>query len=106
MEGPFISVEKKGCHPKKNVQSSFLINKSTPSETINTFFGDLNGVAYVTLAPEIDGAIEAISYLKNEKNIRVSLGHSKASMETGIHALNAGASCLTHLFNAMSEVYI
>lgn len=57
-----------------------------------------------TLAPEIDGGIELIKELKKRDWI-VSIGHTRADVETLNLALEAGASHVTHLFNAMTGVH-
>ena len=57
-----------------------------------------------TLAPEIDGGIELIRELKKRGWI-VSIGHTRADVETLNLALEAGASHVTHLFNAMTGVH-
>ena len=55
----------------------------------------------VTIAPELPGAIEAIRALTQDHGVICSIGHSAATYEQGLEALNAGASVITHLFNAM-----
>jgi len=57
-------------------------------------------VGIVTLAPELDGALDLIRHLV-AKGRRVSLGHSGADMEQGRAAIEAGATQATHLFNRM-----
>ncbi len=57
-------------------------------------------VGIVTLAPELDGALELIQWLVAGGH-RVSLGHSGATYEETIAALAAGARQATHLFNRM-----
>jgi len=57
-------------------------------------------VGIVTLAPELDGALDLIRHLVS-KGRRVSLGHSGADMEQGRAAIEAGATQATHLFNRM-----
>jgi len=63
-----------------------------------------NAVHLTTLAPEIEGGIELIKELK-KRNWIVSIGHTRADVETLDKALEAGASHVTHLFNAMTGVH-
>jgi N-acetylglucosamine-6-phosphate deacetylase len=60
-------------------------------------------VGIVTLAPEIDGAIELIRHLVSHGQ-RVSLGHSGATFDQARAAIREGACHATHLFNRMSPV--
>ncbi len=57
-----------------------------------------------TLAPEIEGGIELVKELKKQNWI-VSIGHTKADVATLESAFDAGASHVTHLFNAMTGVH-
>jgi N-acetylglucosamine-6-phosphate deacetylase len=61
-------------------------------------------VSVVTLAPELDGALDMIPSLA-EAGIRVSLGHSGASFEIAAAAVDAGARHATHLFNRMPPLH-
>lgn len=58
----------------------------------------------MTIAPELPGSLEAINYLV-KRGIKVSIGHSEGTLEDAQRAINMGASCLTHMFNAMRGVY-
>jgi N-acetylglucosamine-6-phosphate deacetylase len=60
-------------------------------------------VGIVTVAPELDGAIDLIRDLVAHGH-HVSLGHSGASYERGMEAVRAGARQATHLFNRMTPV--
>ena len=53
----------------------------------------------VDVAPELDGAIPFIEQVS--KDAVVSLGHTAADYETAMAAFRAGASHVTHLYNAM-----
>ena len=57
-------------------------------------------VGIVTLAPELDGALELIRHLVSH-GVRVSLGHSGATLEQARAGIAAGARHATHLFNRM-----
>jgi N-acetylglucosamine-6-phosphate deacetylase len=60
-------------------------------------------VGIVTLAPELDGAVDLIAWL-TARGHRVSLGHSGASYEQALAAIAAGARQATHLFNRMARL--
>jgi len=94
LEGPFISVEKRGVHPKEHIAKPDL----------NHLKALLNAglIKIVTIAPELPGAIELIQYLV-ANNVVVSLGHTNANREEAIAGFNAGAKTVTHLFNAMPK---
>ncbi len=57
-------------------------------------------VGVVTLAPELDGALDLIRWLA-ARGHRVSLGHSGATYDEALAAIAAGARHATHLFNRM-----
>lgn len=94
IEGPFISRKKKGAQ-----NPEYILEPSTAA--LNEIIGDhQNFVKIVTLAPELDGAERVLERIK-EFGVP-SLGHSDASYEETIDALNKGVSLFTHMFNAMS----
>jgi N-acetylglucosamine-6-phosphate deacetylase len=57
-------------------------------------------IRLVTVAPELPTGIEFIAAMRS-RGITVSLGHTAADPETVARAVSAGASHVTHLFNAM-----
>ncbi|HEY2427485.1 MAG TPA: amidohydrolase family protein [Acidimicrobiales bacterium] len=59
-------------------------------------------VRIVTLAPELPGALEAISLLSADR--LVALGHSHATFEEARAAADHGATAVTHVFNAMAPL--
>jgi N-acetylglucosamine-6-phosphate deacetylase len=61
-------------------------------------------VRLMTVAPELDGAPDVISALV-ERGVVVSLGHSTASYEETLAAIDAGATMVTHLFNGMGPLH-
>jgi N-acetylglucosamine-6-phosphate deacetylase len=60
-------------------------------------------VGIVTLAPELDGALDLIKWL-DARGHSVSLGHSAATYDEAVEAISAGARHATHLFNRMPPV--
>ena len=92
-EGPNLSEEKRGIHPSKHV-------RSISDTDLATFTRKDIGKVMITLAPE-NVSPDIIAELV-EQGVIVSLGHSAATYEQALAAIDAGATCTTHLFNAMS----
>jgi len=98
LEGPFISPHKIGAQNPEYVQDPSV-------ETMLAFITEFPGlVKKVTLAPERQGALELISWLR-QQGIHSSLGHTDASYEQTAAAVEAGATHATHLFNAMRGLH-
>ncbi len=95
LEGPFLSPRCPGTHPLEWLRA--------PDGPLLRRLVDAGPVTMVTLAPELPGATELIEELCRH-GIVVSLGHSAASAEEADAALRAGASVVTHLFNAMAPL--
>jgi N-acetylglucosamine-6-phosphate deacetylase len=95
LEGPFISGKRLGAQPD-------FARPATLGEVLA-----LHAIAplvLVTLAPELPQHLELIVQLRTQGFV-VQIGHSDASYEQGLAALQAGASGFTHLFNAMSPLH-
>jgi N-acetylglucosamine-6-phosphate deacetylase len=93
LEGPFIAPTKCGAHDPANLRAPSMLEAQAWTAT--------EGVAMVTLAPELDGALELIGEL-SRRGVLVSAGHSAADLATGEAAIEAGVRYGTHLFNAMT----
>lgn len=95
LEGPCLASEYKGAMPEH-----LLMKRADISlfEQYQKAAG--GGIKYVTLSPEIEGAIELIPKL-NALGIQVAIGHSGADYETSMQAIRAGAAAGTHVGNAM-----
>ena len=98
LEGPFINLEKKGAH-----HPDYISKFDKGFSDVEKMYGCLDNVSVVTLAPELMGSHDVIKKL-TQKGITVSLGHSMANLNDGEEAVKAGASFITHLFNAMLPV--
>lgn len=94
LEGPFISHEKCGVHPKKYISN---VDLEYAKRLLKV--GD---VKMMTLAPELPGALDLINLLA-DCGIVASLGHSNATAKQAHAGFDAGARTVTHLFNAMSK---
>jgi N-acetylglucosamine-6-phosphate deacetylase len=92
IEGPFISPDRCGTHNPALVRLPDVREASAWLEA-----GD---VAWLTIAPELPGAIPLIDHLVRQ-GVRVSIGHSDATWDQARAGADAGASLATHLFNAM-----
>ena len=93
MEGPFISLEKKGaqngtCICKPDIEMFRRLQATS---------GGL--IKLVDIAPEEDGAMEFIDVLKDE--VAISIAHTTADYEIADEAYRRGARQVTHLYNAM-----
>lgn len=93
MEGPFISKDKMGAQNPKFIQKA----NDTLFEAMQKKCGGI--IKLVTIAPETEGALAFISAKKGETVL--SVGHSAADYDTVMEAFRAGASHVTHLYNAM-----
>jgi N-acetylglucosamine-6-phosphate deacetylase len=94
VEGPYISEEYKGAHPSQFIREINIDELKRLVEDAG------EALVVITIAPEKHDAINAIKYLTS-KNIRVSLGHTNATLAQAKDAINAGASIVTHLYNGM-----
>lgn len=92
LEGPMIAAARKGAHPMGWLRP--------PSSELVAGWSREAGVAMVTLAPELPGALEVVELLVSH-GVVVALGHSEASSEEVVAAVERGARLVTHLGNAM-----
>lgn len=96
IEGPFLNPARKGIHPLSHIR--------LPGEAdieLLTRFG-MVGRSLLTLAPErVEGAV-----LKRlaAAGLRIAIGHSDATATEVVAAMGDGATAVTHLFNAMSQM--
>ncbi len=97
IEGPHISRERRGTH-----DATYVRPFDDRTMAVVTHLRDINIPVMITLAPEVT-PLKTISKLA-EIGAVVSIGHSNASAAQVNEAIEAGASCATHLFNAMSPM--
>jgi N-acetylglucosamine-6-phosphate deacetylase len=93
-EGPFISPARRGVHPAKWIASPSL-------ETLAELLKQARGTALIlTLAPEVSGALELIAAAR-KAGLVISLGHTDATYDQAVKAIEAGATHAAHVYNAM-----
>lgn len=98
LEGPFFTQKHVGAQ-----NPAFLID---PAYDLYADWQQTAGGRIVksALAPEHDGSIEYISALAAE-GIVTSVGHSDATFEQALAAVNAGTTCFTHTYNGMRGLH-
>lgn len=99
LEGPFINPGRLGAQPPDNLP---------PTPDLVAEVLAVGVVMVVTLAPELDGALEAARDFARA-GVRVSFGHTLATAEEAIAGVEAvrsvgGTPSFTHLYNAMSPL--
>lgn len=92
LEGPVLAPQRRGAHPADHLRE--------PAAVAGERWTRAAGVAMVTVAPELPGALELIAELA-AAGVIVSLGHTDATAHEFQAGLDAGATHVTHLFNAM-----
>ncbi len=95
LEGPWLSPAAAGAQPVAALRA--------PSVDEAIALVDGTDVRVVTVAPELPGGLDLVRALV-DRGVRVSLGHSTASYDEAVMAIEAGASGVTHCFNAMSQL--
>ena len=96
MEGPYISPKKVGAQNPKYVQRADI----GMFRRLQARSGGL--IKLVDIAPEEPGALEFIEACHNET--RISIAHTCTDYNTAKQAFAAGASHMTHLYNAMPGI--
>ena len=96
LEGPFVSLVKRGAHAAAHVFA--------PDPDLLVHLLEIGPVRMLTVAPELEGADDLMS-LAATRGVVVSAGHSGASFETAYETFDRRAAGVTHLFNAMSPLH-
>lgn len=97
LEGPYVSQIRCGAH------NPLLVKSPTIKELIELIDAGNGAIKMITFAPELDGALEAITFAaKNE--IITAIGHSDGGYDDALKAEDAGAALVTHFSNGMSKL--
>jgi len=97
LEGPHLSSVRKGAHDAAAIRPM----DDEDCRTLCSLAGEIPSLL-LTVAPEA-ASLDQIARLAGTGAI-VSLGHTDCGLETAVAAVEAGATCVTHLFNAMSQL--
>ncbi|MEK4347136.1 N-acetylglucosamine-6-phosphate deacetylase [Paenibacillus sp. FSL P4-0184] len=98
LEGPYLNPKRKGMQNEKFLRHPNL-------EEMNLIFEEAGSlIKMVTIAPELPGGMELISFLK-EKGVVIAIAHSDATYEEAKQAFASGASHVTHCFNGMRPIH-
>ncbi|MEJ1200913.1 MULTISPECIES: N-acetylglucosamine-6-phosphate deacetylase [unclassified Streptomyces] len=93
-EGPFISPCRKGAHDEQ------LLRDPDPAEVRKLIDAAHGHAKMMTLATELPGGLDSVRLLA-EHGVIAAVGHTDATYEQTLQAIDAGATVATHLFNAM-----
>jgi N-acetylglucosamine-6-phosphate deacetylase len=94
LEGPWIAMEYKGAHDPGTL-------RDPDPEEVDRLIGIGRGtIRMVTLAPEYPNGVDAVRRFADAGAI-AAVGHTNATYDEVRAAIDAGATCATHLYNAM-----
>ena len=97
LEGPYLSHARCGAHDPN------LLRTPTIAEVQTLLDAGQGFIKMITIAPELDGALEVIEYLA-KSGVIAAIGHSQSDAATAQSAIDRGASVVTHFNNAMPKV--
>lgn len=98
LEGPFIAAAHKGAQPLEYVAAP----DAKTFDEYNAACG--NAIKIITLAPETEGALDFIRHIVAQGTV-VSVGHTGAKYAEVKAAMEAGATNVTHTYNAQSPLH-
>jgi N-acetylglucosamine-6-phosphate deacetylase len=98
LEGPFLAVSHKGAHDPA------LLRDADPEVLAMLIEAGRGTVRQITLAPERPGGMDAVRRTV-AAGIVAAVGHTGADLDVARAAFDAGATVLTHAFNAMRGIH-
>lgn len=105
LESNFISPDYRGAQPLEclRLPHGRVEGEFSGADILDVIAAARAEVGIITIAPELDGAIDLIRDLSSHGH-HISLGHSGASYEEALAGISAGARQATHLFNRMTPI--
>ncbi len=98
LEGPFLDRGHKGAH------SEALLRAPEPADVERLLAAGAGTVRQVTLAPELPGGLAAVRAVV-AAGAAAAIGHTDADYDLAMRGFDAGATILTHAFNAMNGLH-
>ena len=98
LEGPFLDPGHQGAHEPS------LLRHPEPRDIARLLDAGRGTVRQVTIAPELPGGLDAVRQIV-ESGAAAAVGHTDADADAARAAFEAGASILTHAFNAMNGIH-
>lgn len=98
LEGPFLDPGHHGAHEPS------LLREPAAADVQRLLEAGRGTVRQVTIAPELSGGLEAIRMIVAAGSA-AAVGHTDADAATAVAAFEAGATILTHAFNAMPGIH-
>ena len=98
LEGPFLDPGHHGAHEPS------LLRAPVAADVARLLEAGSGTVRQVTIAPELPGGLDAVRLIV-ETGAAAAVGHTDADAEMARAAFDAGASILTHAFNAMPGIH-
>lgn len=98
LEGPFLELAHKGAH------EASLLRAPDPDAVARLLRAGCGTVRQITIAPELAGGIDAVRVAVASGAV-AAVGHTGAGADASAAAFDAGATLLTHAFNAMPGLH-
>ncbi|RBY84469.1 N-acetylglucosamine-6-phosphate deacetylase [Blastococcus sp. TF02A-30] len=98
LEGPFLAPSRHGAHDTRHLRPP------DPAAVDRLLDAGRGVLRQITLAPELPGGLDAVRAFA-AAGVTVAVGHTEADLDLTARAVDAGASLLTHAFNAMPGLH-
>jgi N-acetylglucosamine-6-phosphate deacetylase len=98
LEGPFLDDSHRGAHDPS------LLRRADAASIERMLSAAAGTLIQVTLAPELPGGMDALRQFV-DASVAVAVGHCGAGYDQARAAFDAGATILTHAFNAMPGIH-
>lgn len=98
LEGPFLAIGRRGAHSPEFLRDP---DEATIAALLDAGDGHIK---QVTIAPELPGALDAVRQFV-ASGVVVAIGHTEADEHLAREAFDAGATLVTHIFNAMPGIH-